>query len=208
MSESTSLEIDELHHDHPAVPVGIAVHRLGLLHQRGIDLHDLAGERREEIGDRLDRLHHAERLHPRDLGADLRELDEDDVAELLLGERRDADPRPVALDLGPLVLAGVLEIRRNLHRRAPSSRRPIRAHLLRWRPRPPAQRTASTPRVRPSGAASHLDPSRPPADFGHSRYDFFALDGLNGVRATRAGSARPRISTARSVPTDARSAGT
>ena len=35
----------------------------------------------------------------------------------------------------------------------------IRAHLLRWRPRQPAQRTASTPRRLPSGAASHLDPS-------------------------------------------------
>ena len=35
----------------------------------------------------------------------------------------------------------------------------IRAHLLRWRPRQPAQRTASTPRRLPSGAASQLDPS-------------------------------------------------
>src|SRR5687767_5599289 len=35
----------------------------------------------------------------------------------------------------------------------------IRAQLLRWRPRPHAQRTESTPRVRPSGAASQLDPS-------------------------------------------------
>ena len=43
------------------------------------------------------------------------------------------------------------------------SRLAIRAHLLRWRPRPGAQRTASTPRARPSGAASQLDPSRQPA---------------------------------------------
>src|ERR1700675_4766747 len=35
----------------------------------------------------------------------------------------------------------------------------IRAHLLRWRPRPHAQRTVSMPRGRPSGAASQLDPS-------------------------------------------------
>ena len=39
----------------------------------------------------------------------------------------------------------------------------IRAHLLRWRPRPYAQRTGSTPRVRPSGAASQLDPSHRPS---------------------------------------------
>ena len=41
--------------------------------------------------------------------------------------------------------------------RAASAR--IRAHLLRWRPRQPAQRTESTPRRLPSGAASPLDPS-------------------------------------------------
>ncbi len=35
----------------------------------------------------------------------------------------------------------------------------IRAHLRRWRPWPHAQRTGSTPRVRPSGAALQLDPS-------------------------------------------------
>ena len=35
----------------------------------------------------------------------------------------------------------------------------IRAHLLRWRPRQPAQRTESTPRRLPSGAASQLGPS-------------------------------------------------
>src|SRR5712691_10816574 len=38
-----------------------------------------------------------------------------------------------------------------------------KAHLLRWRPRPHAQRTESTPRVRPSGAASHLGLFEPPA---------------------------------------------
>src|SRR5574341_2661921 len=40
-----------------------------------------------------------------------------------------------------------------------------KAHLLRWRPRPHAQRTESTPRVRPSGAASHLDLFEQPANF-------------------------------------------
>ena len=39
------------------------------------------------------------------------------------------------------------------------ARATIRAHLLRWRPRQPAQRTESTPRRLPSGAASQLDPS-------------------------------------------------
>ena len=38
-----------------------------------------------------------------------------------------------------------------------------KAHLLRWRPRPHAQRRETTPRVRPSGAASHLDLFEHPA---------------------------------------------
>ena len=38
-----------------------------------------------------------------------------------------------------------------------------KAHLVRWHPRPHAQRRATTPRVRSSGAALHLDPSRRPA---------------------------------------------
>src|SRR2546428_9694124 len=44
-------------------------------------------------------------------------------------------------------------------RRLDATRAMIRAHLRRWRPRPHAQRTGSTPRVRPSGAALQLDPS-------------------------------------------------
>src|SRR6266540_5494862 len=43
-----------------------------------------------------------------------------------------------------------------------------KAHLLRWRPRPHAQRTESTPRVRPSGAALHLDLFEQPASFSAS----------------------------------------
>src|SRR3990172_8814276 len=46
-----------------------------------------------------------------------------------------------------------------------SSSRPLKkAHLLRWGPRPHAQRTESTPRARPSGAASHLDLFERPAE--------------------------------------------
>src|SRR6185369_15141955 len=42
----------------------------------------------------------------------------------------------------------------------------IGATCGRWRPRPPAQRTESTPRRLPSGAASQLDLSPPPAPLG------------------------------------------
>ena len=72
----------------------------------------------------------------------------------------------------------------------------IRAHLLRWRPRPGAQRTASTPRVRPSGAASQLDPSQHPAPFSaapeeasqaHDRCRVWTCDGAAGHHADRVG---------------------
>ena len=72
--------------------------------------------------------------------------------------------------LHPAARAGGLgrlggELRRSRRQHAPAHAAPvaratIRAHLLRWRPRPHAQRTGSTPRVRPSGAALQLDPSR------------------------------------------------
>ncbi len=51
----------------------------------------------------------------------------------------------------------------HLARHARRSRRMIRTHLLRWRPRRHAHRTVSTPRVPPSGAASQLGPSHSPA---------------------------------------------
>jgi hypothetical protein len=65
----------------------------------------------------------------------------------------------------------------------------IRAHLLRWRPRSYAQRTESTPRVRLSGAASQLDPSRRP-----SRRFSDGLLGRRGSPGRFAPRARPTMS--------------
>ncbi len=53
-------------------------------------------------------------------------------------------------------------------RSCPTSRHLQKAHMLRWRPRPHAQRTGSTPRVRPSGAASPRGLFEQPAGFLHS----------------------------------------
>jgi hypothetical protein len=100
------------------LPVRIAVDRLGLLGQLRVRLHHLAAEGREEIGDGLDRFDHAEGLHGRDLGADLGQLHEDHVAQLLLGEGGDAHARLVSLELRPLVLLGVAEVRRNVRHHA------------------------------------------------------------------------------------------
>ena len=71
----------------------------------------------------------------------------------------------------------------------------IRAHLLRWRRRQPAQRTESTPRGLPSGAASHLDPSRHPTRFAAPRHQHHARlreDGGGGGIRTHGTVARTR----------------
>ncbi|HXJ79973.1 MAG TPA: branched-chain amino acid ABC transporter ATP-binding protein/permease [Candidatus Methylomirabilis sp.] len=70
----------------------------------------------------------------------------------------------------------------------------IRAHLRRWRPRTHAQRTGSTPRVRPSGAALQMDPSHrswPAASDGHS--------------GSTSGSSRSTIARVATGPADGRS---
>ena len=87
--------LGELEHDHPAA-VRIGVDRLRLVLQRGVDLDDFAGDRRVQLRDRLDRFDGAERLALLERGADLRQLDVDDVAELLLRVVGDADLAAVA----------------------------------------------------------------------------------------------------------------
>ena len=65
-----------------------------------------------------------------------------------LGGEHRSSPRPAPTRPSPTGTTGTRPAR---------ARR--RAHLLRWRPRPGAQRRATTPRARASGAASQLDPS-------------------------------------------------
>src|SRR2546428_4021333 len=68
-----------------------------------------------------------------------------------------------------------------------AGRRLQKAQLLRWRPPPRAQRTASTPRVQPSGAASHLDLFEPPASFLAYPPETFPSRGVPAsIRETRA----------------------
>jgi hypothetical protein len=97
------------------------------------------------------------RAHLRRYGALVRALN---VEQLRLAPGLRAPPRSWTL------LAARLPLQRSLPRAASprlARRPPIRVHLLRWRPRPGAQRRATTSRARPSGAASQLDPSRRPA---------------------------------------------
>jgi len=73
----------ELQAHHPAAPIGLAVDELGRVRERVVDGDDLSGHWREQVAGGLDRLDDAERLvlgqHPADLG----QLDEDEIAELL-----------------------------------------------------------------------------------------------------------------------------
>src|SRR5947199_1842302 len=105
--------------EHPAAAVRIRVHRLGRVRDPGVDLDDLARHGREQVGDRLDRLDDAERLLRRRRGADLRQLDKDDIAELLRRVRGDADSNAIIFPLGPFVVPRVPELLRNVCHRHP-----------------------------------------------------------------------------------------
>jgi len=54
--------IGHLDLDHPAVAVAVLVDRLGSVAERLVDLNDVTGKRREELGHGLDRLDFAEAL--------------------------------------------------------------------------------------------------------------------------------------------------
>src|SRR5262249_41862092 len=144
-----------LDNEHPSLAVGILVDGLGLLSELAVDLDDLARDRRKEVRHRLDRLDHAKILRRRHLGADLRELDEDDVAELLLRVRRDADADALPFLLGPLVLTRVSEVLGNVRHSFLSPRRPLNRVSSPWGDRresarsgPPWPGRESPPRAR------------------------------------------------------------
>jgi hypothetical protein len=71
-----------------------------------------AAHGREELRDGLDRFDRSERLPRRDHPPGLGQLDEDDVAELLLGELGDADLGDLAADADPLVVLRVFQVGR------------------------------------------------------------------------------------------------
>ena len=94
----------------PALAVGIVVDGLGRVDDLLVDLEHLAGERRDQVGDGLHRLDLAVRAVLRDVGAVVRRLVVDELAERVLREPRDAEDRLVALDARPVVLGVVLEV--------------------------------------------------------------------------------------------------
>jgi hypothetical protein len=75
-----------------------------------VDLEDLAGERRDHVGDGLHRLDLARRAVLRHRRADLGRLEVDELPERVLREPRDPERRLVTLDARPVVLRVVPEI--------------------------------------------------------------------------------------------------
>src|SRR5258708_31352772 len=96
--------------------VRVLVHALRRATEIGVGADDLAVDRRIDIRGRLHRLDHGHGFAGRNLAADLRRLDEHDVAELFLRMVGDAHgERAVGLAAQPFVRDGVAKLLRGLH---------------------------------------------------------------------------------------------
>ena len=87
-------------------PSAARLTRAGSSTRAAFDLDHLAADRRVDLARGLHALDHAGLGALGDGGADLRQLDEDDVAELRLGVVGDADRGGIAVDPHPLVVLG------------------------------------------------------------------------------------------------------
>src|SRR5215204_6819126 len=96
--------------DDPALTVGILVDVLGRIFESGVDLDDLAADRGVQVGDGLDALDGAEGLAGVEGSSLVRQLDEDDVAQFVLGVIRDAYGRGVARYADTTVALCVLKV--------------------------------------------------------------------------------------------------
>src|SRR5438132_7483601 len=107
--------VGELHPHHPAVAIRLRVHELRLLDDLHVALQHLARDGAVDIGGGLHRLHHTEARELADRRALLGQLDEDDIAQLLLREVGDPDRGGIAVETDPLVLLRVAQVLRNGH---------------------------------------------------------------------------------------------
>mmetsp|Transcript_4209 Transcript_4209/g.10926 ORF Transcript_4209/g.10926 Transcript_4209/m.10926 type:complete len:206 (-) Transcript_4209:117-734(-) len=100
--------VGELDLRHPAVCLRRRVDQRRLVVERLVDLHDLTRHRRVDVARSLDRLDRAHRVILLDARAHLGQIDEDNVAQLLLRVVGDANGADVALNLDPLVVLAEL----------------------------------------------------------------------------------------------------
>ena len=84
----------------------VRIDERGILDDGLVDLDHLAGKRREDVGGCLHGFDDRRAVAFRELGADLGQLDEDEIAEQLRRVRRDAHGRDVSFELKPLMLFG------------------------------------------------------------------------------------------------------
>jgi hypothetical protein len=94
----------EFQAEEPALAFGLLIDRTGPGTERIVDGDDLAARGRIDVARRLDRFYNRRIAALLDLAADLRQLDIDDVAELLLCMLGDPDGRNVAVEPDPFVV--------------------------------------------------------------------------------------------------------
>src|SRR5712692_8895007 len=93
----------QLELEDPTVSVWVRVDELGLACQLVVDCGHAAGHRSVEIAGCFDGFDHTKALAGLELAAWIRKLEKHDVAELRLGEIRDADSDRLALDREPFM---------------------------------------------------------------------------------------------------------
>src|SRR5690606_18930905 len=96
--------------EEPAFPHRISVDQLWPVVQRTVHLDHLARDRRIDLARRLHRFDDRRFRAGGEALANLRQLDEDHVAELLLSESADANGGDAAIDAYPLMLLAVSEV--------------------------------------------------------------------------------------------------
>src|SRR5215216_1813917 len=122
--------------DDPALTVGVLVYVLGCIFEGGVDLDDLTADRGIKVGDGLDALDGAEGFAGVECVSLLWQLDEDDIAEFVLGVIRDAYRCGVALYADPLVALCVLKVFRYVQGSPPILCRACRTAAARSSPVP------------------------------------------------------------------------
>jgi hypothetical protein len=96
--------------------VGVCVDGFGGVDGFLVGADDLAGDRGVDVGGSLDRFDHRDGLAGGDSTAGIRQLEEDHVAEGLLGVVGDADGQAaVGLDADPFVGGGVTQVAGDVH---------------------------------------------------------------------------------------------
>src|SRR6185312_12376389 len=186
----------ELELDHPAVAVGRRVDECRFLVEAVIDRDDFARQRRIQLGDGLHRFDGAEHVVLVERRADLRQLDEHDVAELTLRVVGDADRHhAVAGGLHVFVVFCIEQILRDLgHDGLPG-------RLNRVDPRDAAgRRSLGAESTRGQNGCQEKSGGRARAPAGEGRYGAARVAGARAALTSATQTSCTRRSSCDSVP--------